>query len=59
MIYIQFRKTHDRYGSFSDIIELADDHALTDEEIDAIWQQRYNGWVVYMDEYIAKTHGLE
>ena len=54
MIYIKFSKTHDLHGTFTNVIELADDHALTDEEIEAIKQQQYHDWVTHWDEYVAK-----
>jgi hypothetical protein len=33
------------YGTFSDAIHLPDDHNLTDDEIEAIKQQRLNDWI--------------
>jgi hypothetical protein len=34
-----------QYGNFSDAIHLSDDHTLTDDEIEAIKQQRLNNWI--------------
>ena len=31
-------------NSFSDALHLADDHGLTDDEIEAMKQARYNKW---------------
>ena len=34
-----------QYGSFSDAIVLPDEHTLTDDEIEAMKQQRLNNWI--------------
>jgi len=33
------------YGTFCDAIVLPDDHTLTDDEIEAMKQQRLNNWI--------------
>ena len=33
------------YGLFRDALHLADDHGLTDAEIDALKQERVDNWV--------------
>jgi hypothetical protein len=33
------------YGVFSDAISLPDDHTFTDDEIEAIKQERVNNWI--------------
>jgi hypothetical protein len=33
------------YGMFSDAIVLPDDHGFTDDEIEAMKQQRLNNWI--------------
>jgi hypothetical protein len=33
------------YGMFCDAIDLPDDHTLTDDEIEAIKQQRLSNWI--------------
>jgi len=49
MIY-DFEKTHEIYGTFRDAIHLADDHDYTDEEIEAMKQQRFDNWVAHIIE---------
>ena len=44
MITIDF-SFHSQYGTFADALVLEDDHGLTQEEINAIQQQRFNDWV--------------
>jgi hypothetical protein len=34
-----------QYGTFRDAIYLPDDHTLTDQEIDAMKQERLNNWL--------------
>ena len=34
-----------QYGTFSDALHLPDDHGLTQAEIDAMQQQRFDNWV--------------
>jgi len=34
-----------QYGTFSDALHLPDDHGLTQAEIDAMQQQRYDNWL--------------
>jgi hypothetical protein len=34
-----------QYGMFSDAIVLPDDHILTDDEIEAMKQQRLSNWI--------------
>ena len=34
-----------QYGNFSDAIHLPDDHNFTDDEIEAMKQQRLNNWI--------------
>ena len=50
MIKIDFSKTHDVYGTFADAIHLADDHTYTDDEIEAMKQQRFDAWVAHSVE---------
>jgi hypothetical protein len=33
------------YGVFRDALHLQDDHGLSDDEIQAIQQQRFNNWI--------------
>ena len=33
------------HGTFSDALHLEDDHGLTQAEIDAMQQQRYDNWI--------------
>jgi hypothetical protein len=34
-----------QYGNFCDAIVLPDDHGFTDDEIEAMKQQRLNNWI--------------
>ena len=44
MIKIDFSFSS-QYGTFSDALHLPDDHGLTQEEITAMQQQRFDNWV--------------
>ena len=34
-----------QYGKFSDALHLPDDHGLSDEQIEAMKQQRFDNWI--------------
>jgi len=34
-----------QYGTFSDALHLEDDHGLTQDEINAMQQQRFDNWI--------------
>ena len=34
-----------QYGTFSDALHLPDDHRLSDEQIEAMKQQRFDNWI--------------
>ena len=34
-----------QYGTFCDAIHLPDDHGLSDDEIEAMKQQRFDNWI--------------
>ncbi|MGV0954684.1 MAG: hypothetical protein ACOYBR_10260 [Fluviibacter sp.] len=38
-----------KYGTFSDALHLADDHGLTDAEIDAMKQDRLANWIAVIE----------
>jgi hypothetical protein len=44
MVKIDF-SFHSQYGTFSDALHLPDDHGLTQDEINAMQQQRFDNWV--------------
>ena len=44
---IDFTKTDGKY-SFSDALYLDDDHTFTEEEIEAMKQQRFDNWLAYI-----------
>ena len=46
----KFNKTHETYGTFADAIHLPDDHTLTDADIEAMKQQRFDNWVAHIVE---------
>lgn len=47
MIKIDF-SVDTKHGRFSDAIHLPDDHTFTDEQIEAMKQQRVDNWVAYI-----------
>jgi hypothetical protein len=38
-----------KYGRFADALHLPDDHGFTDDEIEAMKQQRVNNWIVIIE----------
>jgi len=44
MIKIDFSFSS-QYGTFSDALHLSDDHTLTDTEIEAMKQARFDNWI--------------
>ena len=50
MIKIDFSKTHETYGTFADAIHLDENHTYTDDEIEAMKQQRFDNWVNHIVE---------
>jgi hypothetical protein len=38
-----------KYGTFSDALNLPDDHTFTDAEINLMKDQRRDNWVAYID----------
>lgn len=38
-----------QFGTFCDALHLPDDHALTDAEIEAMKQERFNNWLAIVD----------
>jgi len=44
MVKIDF-SFHSQYGTFTDALHLPDDHGLTQDEINAMQQQRFDNWV--------------
>jgi len=38
-----------KYGTFSDALNLPDDHGYTDTELEAMKEQRRDAWVAYID----------
>ena len=38
-----------KYGKFADALHLPDDHGLTDDEIEAMKQQRLTNWLAIVD----------
>lgn len=50
MIKIDFSKIHETYGIFADALHLEDSHSYTDDEIEAMKQQRFDNWVSHITE---------
>ena len=44
MVKIDF-SFHSQYGTFADALHLPDDHGLSDEQIEAMKQQRLDNWI--------------
>ena len=38
-----------KYGTFSDALNLPDDHNYSDAELEAMKEERVNNWVAYID----------
>lgn len=38
-----------QYGNYNDALYLPDDHSLSDEEIDAMKQQRLSNWLAVIE----------
>lgn len=45
MIKIDFEIQNEKYGVYRDALHLPEDHGMTDAQIEAIKQERYNNWV--------------
>lgn len=41
-----------RFGSFSDALYLPEDHTFTDEQIDAMKQERLNNWLAAVNPVV-------
>lgn len=48
MIKIDF-EFESKYGTFRDALHLPEDHGLTDVEIDALKQQRFDNWIAMIE----------
>jgi len=48
MIKIDF-SFETKYGKFADALHLPDDHGLTDDEIEAMKQQRLTNWLAIVE----------
>jgi hypothetical protein len=44
MIYIQYEKSNETH-SFVDVLVLEDDHGLSDEELEALKETRFQNWL--------------
>ena len=58
MIKIDFTKTDGTY-TLQDAIHLPEDHKLTDVEIDAIQQERFDNWVAIITAPEVPTEIME
>jgi hypothetical protein len=38
-----------KYGTFSDALNLPDDHGFTEQELIAMQEQRRDNWIAYID----------
>ena len=48
-----------KYGTFSDALNLPDDHSYTDVEIESMQEQRRDNWVAYIDSTQVDTPPTE
>ena len=53
MVKIDF-EIETKYGTYRDALHLEDDHGLTEEQIDAMKQQRADNWVAHVDAASAE-----
>jgi len=44
MIYLQYEKSNETH-SFVDVLTLEDDHGLSDEELEALKETRFQNWL--------------
>ena len=44
-----------KYGRFSDALNLPDDYNYSEDELDAMKQQRVDAWVAYIDSTQVET----
>ena len=45
MIKIDFEIQNEKYGVYRDALHLPENHGLSDEQIEAMKQERYNNWI--------------
>jgi len=45
MIKIDFEIPNEKYGAYRDALHLAEDHGLSEAQIEAMKQERYNNWL--------------
>lgn len=45
MIKIDFEIQNEKYGVYRDALHLPENHGLSDEQIEAMKQERYNNWL--------------
>ena len=54
MVKIDF-EFESKYGVFRDALHLPDDHGMTDEQIAAMKQQRFDNWIAVIEAPPADT----
>lgn len=47
------------HGIFRDALHLPDDHAMTNQEIEAIKQQRVNDWIAIVNAPVVEETSVE
>lgn len=52
---IDFEFIHPVHGVFKDALHLSDDHSYTDDEIQAMKQQRFDNWVSHIEAPPVET----
>lgn len=58
MIKIDF-EFESKYGVFRDALHLPDDHGMTDEQIAAMKQQRFDNWIAIIEAPPAEVPAEE
>lgn len=56
---IDFEFQHPVYGRFCDALHLPDDHGYTEDEINAMKQQRFDRWVSVVEAASQDDSGVE
>lgn len=58
MVKIDF-EFESKYGVFRDALHLPEDHGMTDEQIDAMKQQRFDNWIAIIEAPPAEAPAEE
>jgi hypothetical protein len=59
MIKIDFEFDAEPYGVFRDALHLSEDHGLSDAEIDALKQERFDNWMAIINAPASEEEVVE